>query len=79
MALPRVYADFQNADVKGRLRLTCRGTEEDLARQNISLEEGIELLFTCEDIETPGVVEFSTEENIWVAVIDWDAIRASEP
>ncbi len=31
-----------------------------------------------EDLEVDGVVEFSEEEKIWVAVIDWDQIREVE-
>jgi hypothetical protein len=30
MNKPKVYADFQNADSQGRLRLNCLGTVEDL-------------------------------------------------
>jgi hypothetical protein len=32
---PKVFADFHNADVHGRLRLNCIGTVEDLAQQQI--------------------------------------------
>ena len=72
---PRVYADFHSADVKGRLRLNCVGTVQDLSRQRIILEEGLRLTLYSEDLETEGHVQFSAEENIWVAVIDWDTIR----
>jgi hypothetical protein len=37
---PRVFADFHNADAQGRLRLNCIGTLEDLASQNIELQDG---------------------------------------
>ena len=33
----RIFADFNNADENGRLRLNCTGTIEDLARQKIEL------------------------------------------
>ena len=39
MFQPKVYADFQNADARGRIRLNCIGTIEDLARQKIELRE----------------------------------------
>jgi hypothetical protein len=45
MVKPKVYADFHNADAKGRLRLNCVGTIEDLARQGITLREGMPLTF----------------------------------
>ncbi|MEC4812153.1 MAG: hypothetical protein SAK29_02555 [Scytonema sp. PMC 1069.18] len=78
MNLFRVFADFQNADTEGRLRLNCIGTIEDLARQNIELHNGQLLTLYSEDLEVDGVVEYSTEENLWVAVIDWNDIRQLE-
>jgi hypothetical protein len=41
MVRPKVYADFHNGDADGRLRLSCVGTIEDLARQGITLCEGM--------------------------------------
>lgn len=74
----RVFADFHNADVQGRLRLNCIGTVEDLARQNIELHDGQWLTLYSEDLEVEGVVQYSSEENLWVAAIDWNAIKESE-
>ncbi len=37
---PRIFADFQNADAKGRLRLNCIGTIEDLSHQGTQLIDG---------------------------------------
>jgi hypothetical protein len=79
MNKPRVFADFHNADTQGRLRLNCIGTVEDLARQQISLQDGQSLVLYSEDLEVDGVVRYSEEENLWVAVIDWDAIREITP
>lgn len=79
MNKPRIFADFHNADTEGRLRLNCVGTREDLARQQTSLREGQSLVLYSEDLEVDGVVQYSEEENLWVAVIDWDAIREVVP
>ncbi len=79
MNKPRIFADFHNADVKGRVRLNCVGTVEDLACQKIFLEEGQSLILYSEDLEVDGVVRYSQKENLWVAVIDWDAIREVAP
>ncbi len=76
MSYPRVYADFHNADGQGRLRLNCTGTTEDLSRQKISLEDGLLLTLYSEDVEVDGRVQYSTKESLWVATIDWDAIRS---
>lgn len=75
MTTPRVYADFHNADAQGRLRLNTRGTLDDLNRQQISLIDGLRLIVYSEDVETEGEVQFSADEQVWTAVIDWGAIR----
>jgi hypothetical protein len=84
MIYSRIYADFHNADEKGRLRLTCVGTIEDLATQGIQLHEGLVLTFYADDADdqgqrddllVEGVVSYAPEERCWVAAIDWNAIR----
>jgi hypothetical protein len=84
MPMPKVYADFHNADTQGRLRLNCVGTTDDLARQAITLRDGMSLTFYSDDLDekgqldellVDGVVSFSKEENCWVATIDWSAIH----
>ena len=72
---PRVFADFQNADSQGRLRLNCIGTIEDLSRQGTKLIDGEKLSVYSEELEADAVVTYSDEEKIWVATIDWDKIR----
>jgi len=72
---PKVFADFHNADAKGRLRLNCIGTVEDLAQQQIILRDGLSLTLYSEELEVEGVVQYSTDENVWVAAIDWNAIK----
>jgi hypothetical protein len=76
--LSRVFVDFHNADEQGRLRLNCIGTIEDLARQQAELENGQQLTLYSEDLEVDGVVQFSEDEKVWVAMIDWNQIRQVE-
>ena len=71
----RVFADFNNADEQDCLRLNCLGTIDDLASQNIELKDGQSLTFYSEDLEVDGILKYSQEENIWVAVIDWNNIK----
>jgi len=75
MSRPTVFADFHNADSRGRVRLNCNGTVRDLAEQRITLEEGLHLTLSDEELEVEGEVHFGEEERLWVAVIDWGAIR----
>jgi hypothetical protein len=84
MAVPRIYADFHNADSQGRLRLVCTGTALDLAKQQVQLAPGVRVLLYADDsddqqrpdeLEVAGVVEYSAEERCWVARIDWSGVR----
>jgi hypothetical protein len=88
MSVPRIYADFQKLDDDNRLKLTCRGTLEDLQRQGVELSEGLNLTFYTDDgddqgrpdeLRVDGVVQFNEAERCWVAAVDWDRLRhASE-
>ena len=75
----RIFADFHNADSKGKVRLNCAGTVADLKRQKIVLQDGQSLIIYSEELEIEGVVHYSGEENLWTAVIDWNAIQEAEP
>ena len=75
MNYPKIYADFHNTDEQGRLRLNCVGTIEDLDRQRIELHNGQTLTLCSEDLEADGLIQYSEDDRIWVAVNDWDAIR----
>ncbi len=74
----RIYADFHNADANGRLRLNCAGTIQDLSRLNIKLWDGQSLTLYSEELEVDGIVQYSEEERLWVALIDWDAVHEIE-
>jgi hypothetical protein len=78
MSRPKVFADFHNADAQGRLRLNSVGTVEDLSRRKIVLYEGLPLTVYSEELETDAVAQFSPDEHVWVAVIDWSSIRDQE-
>jgi hypothetical protein len=84
MRAPKIYVDFGNADAKGRVRLNCNGTLEDLARLKIQLSQGLTLTLYSDDedadgkpdeLRVSGTSEYSAEEQTWVAVIDWSAIH----
>ena len=71
----KIYADLQNADVSGRIRMNCRGTAGDLAGLRLELSEGLDVILYDEEFEVDGRVEFSELEDRWVAVIDRNALR----
>ncbi len=83
MTDPRIYADFQNLDDGNRLKLTCAGTLQDLARYDIRLQPGLPLTFYTDDaddqgrpdeLRARGVVHYNEVEKCWVAEIDWSAL-----
>ncbi|HUR54295.1 MAG TPA: hypothetical protein VMZ71_09195 [Gemmataceae bacterium] len=75
MTSPVVYADFMNADPQGRLRLNGVGTLNDLGDSGLRLADGLRILVHDEEVEADGVVTYSDQEKLWVAAIDWNAIR----
>jgi hypothetical protein len=76
MTIPFLFADFTNADPQGRVRLNCTGTEEDLARLGVSLEDGLRVIIHDEEVEADAEVVYSVIERIWVARIDWNSLRS---
>jgi hypothetical protein len=70
-----IYADFNNADEQGRLRLNCVGTIRDLGRLGVQLQDGLKLRVHDEELEAEGEVHYSSDERIWVAQVDWNAVR----
>jgi len=75
MATPVISADFNNADALGRVRLNTVGTVEDLGRLGLRLADGLRVILHDDDLEADGEVVFSADEKIWVAKIDWRALR----
>lgn len=70
----KIFADFNNADNSGRVRLNTHGSLADIERVGILLKPGLELILTdYDELETVGFVEFSAEEKIWVAKIHFSA------
>ncbi len=75
MSRQTVYADFHDADSRGRVRLNCIGTIRDLAEKGITLREGLNLNLSDDETEVVGEVHFAEDERLWVAVVNWNAIR----
>ena len=71
-----IYADFNNADVEGRVRLNGAGTLRDLARLGTRLRDGMPLTIHDEELAADAEAFYSPREGIWVAQIDWSLVRA---
>lgn len=75
MAPLTLYADFNNADADGRVRLNAAGTLRDLARLGVRLRDGLPLTIHDEELAADGEAVYSPGEGVWAARIDWSRIR----
>ena len=73
--IPRIYADFNNCDKEGRVRLNCIGSRDDLERLGIPLEEGMELVVSDSELEVEATATFVVEESIWAAEFNPQRLR----
>ncbi|HKB04824.1 MAG TPA: hypothetical protein VKD90_21555 [Gemmataceae bacterium] len=80
---PRLYADFQNLDDDGHVRLNTQGTFHDLSRLGLTLTEGTALILYTDDADETGRPDDllvdglvrRTADGGWVAEVDWDSLR----
>ncbi len=81
---PEIYADFNNLDDDGRIRLTTLGSVTDIARLGIKLRAGLKLTLATDDADDQGntddlmadaVVQYNAEQKCWVAQIDWTQVK----
>jgi len=55
--LPRIYADFNNADEDGRLRLNVNGALDAIARLGDPLKAGDRFIYSDGELEVEGSAE----------------------
>ena len=73
--IPRIYADFNNCDREGRVRLNCIGSRADLGRLGIELKEGMKLMVSDSELEVEAVATFVADDSIWAAEFDPQCLR----
>jgi len=72
----RIFADFQNSTPAGNVRLNCVGTLADIRRLGVQFYDGQRVLLDDADSHVAdGVIRWEDGEG-WVAVIDWERLRA---
>ena len=74
-----VYADFNNCDQLGTVRLNTVGSLSDLAATGVRLEGGTALHLTNNELKVNGIAEFSKEESIWTARFNWHELGQIAP
>lgn len=71
-----IYADFNNADADGRVRLNGAGSLRDLARLGLQLQNGAPVTIHDEELAADGEAEYSADEGVWAVRIDWALVRS---
>jgi hypothetical protein len=67
-----VYADFNNQDERGRIRLNCVGSLQDLERLQPMLRNRLTLRLTDGEGCVVATLYNDQQANIWLGVPDWD-------
>jgi hypothetical protein len=62
-----IFADLNNIDADGCIRLNCSGTIADLNEAGIALEVGMLLTVTDGDLIAQVIVSSPSEEGVWRA------------
>ena len=79
----KLWADF-NTNSENGLYLICKGTLDDLERQQVELKERMKLLVWYEDFDdnnnpdnliVEAIAKYNNKLKVWEAVFDWDEIR----
>jgi len=73
---PKIHADFNNADPKGRIRLLDNWQQEDVDQLGFIPKADMVVEVTdIHSLSADGILRFSDSENIWVVEIDWNKLR----
>lgn len=82
-ALPKIYADFNKADGRGRVILTTVGTRADLEKLNLELSEGLRVLLYMPDcnekdevdpLEVEATIRRDEERGWWIGEFVWEEL-----
>lgn len=70
----RIFADFNNKDEQGRVRLSTVGSLKDVAEHKSELREGLEvILYTPDEFEMLGTLVFDL--GMWKGIPHLETIR----
>ena len=73
----RIYADFNNTDEEGRVRLNTVASLRDIESHRDLMTPGAEvLLYMTSEFEVHGTITW--DGGIWRGVPDWSTIRYVE-
>ena len=65
-----IYADLNNVDEEGCIRLNCVQTLDDIETQGIKLKDGLKIKLKDGDLVAEGRVMYSKVESIWTVLVE---------
>lgn len=65
-----IFADFNNIDEEGCIRLNCVQTLNDIKTQGIKLKSGLKIKLTDGKLIAEGRVMYSKIESIWTVLVE---------
>jgi hypothetical protein len=72
-----IFADFNNLDEDGYIRLNTAGTLEDIRAASIQLKDGLRLVVSDGDLTAEVLVREPGRERVWRAQIVSDPVDRS--
>lgn len=72
---PTLQQTLQNADPAGRIRLNTSGSLRDLDFIPNGPSDGLVVQLESEELRASDVLRYSTDEQIWVAELNWTEIE----
>lgn len=71
----RIYADFNNCEEGGKVRLNTNGSLNDLSQVKGKIEQGMFVWLYDEEFEVLTKLEYHPKWKIWLGEPNWSTIR----
>jgi hypothetical protein len=74
----RIYADFNNCEEDGKVRLNSRGSLDDLSQVKNKIRSSMLVWIYDEELEVETELQYSQKWKIWLGEPNWSTIRYEE-
>ena len=71
----RIYADFNNCEEDGKVRLNTNGSLNDLCKAKTRIRTGMWVWLYDEDFEVESKLEYHQKWQIWLGEPNWSTIQ----
>ncbi|MCZ6681058.1 MAG: hypothetical protein O7E52_27880 [Candidatus Poribacteria bacterium] len=70
-----IYADFNNCEENGKVRLNTNGSLSDLSEVNDKIHPDMSVWLYDEEFEVEAKLEYNQKWKIWLGAPNWSTIR----